>query len=235
MFKRVASVTDSTAFSSRVRPGSTPRAALHELRVRPVPIMLARKMMIREHYLHTLPGGTQLAFGIFLGARMVGALTFGVGSFNAPSLVQDAGSGDCLTLTRFWLADEMPTNSESRILAVVCRALRRHTHVKFLLSYADPTRGHIGTIYQAAGWHYTGLSDATPHYDIGDGKSQHSRSLSHAYGTHSVEYFARKGIELKRVPQSAKHRYIHFLDPGWEKQLKVPVLPYPKRITDESN
>lgn len=216
-------------------PGLTSRGALHELQVRPVPMMVANRIIVRKHYLHSMPVGTQLSFGVFLDVEMVGALTLGVGSYNSSSLVRGASPDDCLTLSRFWLAEDMPANSESRILGVVSRALRRHTKLKFLLSYADPTQGHIGTIYQAAGWHYTGLSDATPHYDLGDGRSHHSRSLSHAYGTHSVEYFARQGIELKRVPQSPKHRYIHFLDPGWREQLKVPVLPYPKRIIDESN
>ena len=192
-------------------------------------------MLEESHYLHSLPGGTHLAFGVFNGGSLAGALSLGAGPFNAPSLVEGATGQDCLTLNRLWLADVLPRNSESRVLGMVIRALKQHTDLKFLLTYADPAQGHSGVIYMATNWLYTGLSCATLHYDIGDGMSQHSRSLSHAYGAHSVEYFARQGIELKRVPQSAKHRYIHFLDPRWEDRLKVPVLPYPKRITDESN
>ena len=65
-------------------------------------------------------------------------------------------------------------------------------------------------------------------YDIGDGKARHSRSLSHAYGTHSVEHFARHGIQVKLVPQQAKHRYLYFLDPTWRQRFKGTALPYPK-------
>jgi hypothetical protein len=155
-------------------------------------------------------------------------MTLGVGPLNAYSLVDGASPDDCLTLTRLWLSDELPKNSESRFIGVVLRSLRKHTNLKFLVSYADPAQGHLGTIYQATGWVYTGLSEAMPLYDVGDGKARHSRSLSHAYGTHSLEHFSRHGVQVKLLPQQAKHRYLYFLDPTWRERLKGTALSYPK-------
>ena len=186
-------------------------------------------MIERHHYLHSLPGGSKLAFGVFVGGSLLGAITFGVGPFNVPSLVAGATSDDCLTLTRLWLSDELPSNSESRTIGILLRSLRKHTPVRFLLSYADPSQDHLGTIYQASNWLYTGLSEATPLYDIGDGKPRHSRSLSHAYGSHSIAHFRRHGVPVRLVSQEPKHRYIYFLDPSWRERLLVPVLAYPKR------
>ena len=100
--------------------------------------------------------------------------------------------------------------------------------MKFLISYADPTQGHVGSIYQATNWLYTGLSQATPLYDIGDGRLYHSRTLSQIYGTHSLKYLRNQGVQARLVPQEPKHRYIYFLNPSWKEELKVPVLPYPK-------
>jgi hypothetical protein len=176
-----------------------------------------------------------MAFGVFLGRRLLGALTLGVGPLNAYSLVEGATPDDCLTLARLWLSDELPQNSESRFLGVVLRGLKRHSRLKFLISYADPAQGHLGIIYQATGWLYTGLSEAMSLYDVGDGKARHSRSLSHAYGTHSVEHFSRHGIQVNLVPQQAKHRYVYFLDPSWQEQLQVPVLAYPKREVPDAD
>lgn len=227
---RAASVGASIASSLEAGPGASPRAALHLLRVRPLPIRVAKALLVREHYLHSLPGGTCLAFGTFVCSRLLGALTFGVGPTNAHRLVEGATSDDCLTLTRLWLSDELPSNSESRVLGVVLRSLRQNTNLKFLVSYADPSQGHLGTIYQASNWLYTGLSQATPLYDIGDGKARHSRSVSHAYGSHSVKHFARHGVEVKLVPQAPKHRYVYFLDPSFRHRLNVPMLPYPKKV-----
>jgi hypothetical protein len=189
---------------------------------------LARQLVERHHYLHSLPGGTCLAFGAFQGNRIMGVMTLGVGPKNAHALVEGAGPEDCLTLSRLWLSDELPRNSESRFIGVVLRSLRKNTGLKFLVSYADPAQGHLGTIYQATGWVYTGLSEAMPLYDIGDGKARHSRSLSHAYGTHSLEHFSRHGVQVKLVPQQAKHRYLYFLDPAWRERLKGPALSYPR-------
>ena len=159
----------------------------------------------------------------------MGALSLGAGPFNAHSLVGYASPDDCLTLSRLWITDELPSNSESRVLGLVIRALRRDTSLKFLLTYADPAQGHLGIIYQASNWLYTGLSDAMPLYDLGDGRLRHSRSLSHAYGTHSMQHFADHGVDVKVVKQIRKHRYIYFLDPAWRSRLQVPVHPYPKK------
>ena len=176
-----------------------------------------------------MPGGTQLAFGVFAGPRLAGALTLGVGPKNGHGLVRDAGPDDCMTLTRLWLDDRLGPNSESRVLGIVLRMLLRHTALLFVLSYADPAVGHVGTIYQATGWLYTGLAGGTPLYDLGNGVARHSRSLGHAYGTRSIAHFRRHGIDVRLVAQGRKHRYVDPLDPAVRGRLTVPGLPYPKK------
>jgi hypothetical protein len=161
----------------------------------------------------------------------MGALTLGVGPIEAHSLVEGAHRDDCVTLTRLWLSDELPGNSESRVIGVVMRALRRHTTLRFVLSYADPEMGHIGVIYQATGWHYTGLSQATPLYDLGDGRARHGRTLGHSFGTHSVEYLKSCGVPVKLVTRGPKCRYLYAIDPDVVSRITVPVLPYPKKET----
>jgi hypothetical protein len=192
-------------------------------------LTVAKTIMERHHYLHALPGGTRLAFGVFVESRLVGATTLGAGPFNAPSLVAGATSDDCLTLTRLWLSDRLPDNSESRVIGIVLRSLRKHTSIGFLLSYADPSKGHLGIIYQATNWLYIGISEPMPLYDLGDGKARHSRSVSHAYGSHSVAHLRRHGVPVTLLPQTAKHRYLYFLNRSWQERLRIPVLPYPKK------
>ena len=64
----------STASVQEARPGANPRVALHDLHIAPIPISIAKTLVVRSHYLHSLPGGTQLAFGVFLDQRLMGAL-----------------------------------------------------------------------------------------------------------------------------------------------------------------
>ena len=208
--------------------GSQPTSPLHELVVQPIPIVVAKALLEREHYLHSLPGGTRLAFGVFLSGRLLGAVTLGAGPYLAHRLVQGASPDDCLTLTRLWLSDELPHNSESRVLGILLRALKKHTPLKFLVTYADPSHGHLGTIYQATGWVYTGTSQATPLYDLGSGAARHSRSVAHAFGTRSMRHFTACGLKVRQVPQAAKHRYVYFLDRSWSSRLKTS-LPYPRK------
>ena len=169
-----------------------------------------------------------MAFGIFVGARLLGALTLGAGPMNGHRLVAGAVPDDAITLTRLWLDDQLPRNSESRVLGIVLRSLRRHTSLRFVLTYADPSADHVGTIYMAGGWLYVGLSEATPLYDLGDGVARHSRTVAHAIGTHSLKHFARHGIEVRVVPQARKHRYVYLLDPTVRNRLLVSVLPFPE-------
>ncbi|MDP6494958.1 MAG: DNA methyltransferase, partial [Dehalococcoidia bacterium] len=118
----VASVGASTVSNQEAGPGASPRAALQEVMVRPIPFRVARELLEREHYLHSLPGGTCLALGAFLDSRLKGAITLGVGPYNTPSLVEGAKSDHCLVLTRLWLSDYLPGNSASRTIGLVLRA-----------------------------------------------------------------------------------------------------------------
>jgi hypothetical protein len=222
-------VKDSTTSFQDERRGSIPTAALHNLRLIPISRGDAKSLIVRNHYSHSLPGGTKMSFGVILNGRLLGALTFGVGPYLGYKLVNEASSDDVVTLTRLWLSDELPRNSESKVLGIALRSIKKETNLKFVLAYSDPAAGHLGTIYQATGWLYTGLSSRVPLYNIGDGKFYHSRTLAHQLGTHSISYLASQGISVKTVPQSAKHRYVYFLDESWRSRLAVLVLPYPKK------
>jgi hypothetical protein len=207
-------------------------SVVRNLLVTPIPQSDAKRLLVSNHYLHSFPGGTKLSFGIFYQSILKGAITLGVGPFLGYGLVDRATPEDCLTLTRLWLEDDLPRNSESHVIGILLRSLQKETSLKFVLAYSDPAAGHLGTIYQATNWVYAGLSSATPLYDIGDGILHHSRSLAHGLGTHSIRYLVSQGINVKTVPQMAKHRYIYFLDQSWRSRLMVPVLSYPKKERD---
>ena len=174
-----------------------------------------------------------MAFGVLLDGRLLGALTLGAGPSNVFRFVDGASPRDCITLTRLWLSDELPSNAESRVIGIVLRNLARYTDLKFVVSYADPTVGHVGTIYQASNWLYLGLSQATPLYSLAGGSPRHSRSFSHSFGTRNVSHFAARGVSLHKVPQQPKHRYLFPLDPSCRSRISVPVLPYPKLETQQ--
>jgi len=106
-----------------------------------------------------------------------------------------------------------------------------------VVSYADTGQGHVGFVYQATNFVYTGLSAAFKdpmvkgmehkhHTTIGDeGRGHESRVefLRQKYGAENVYYIER----------DRKHRYVYFC--GSKKQqkemlddLQYPVESYPK-------
>ena len=214
-------------------PGMSAKARLRQLQVRPIPHGLARAVLLSHHYTRSMPGGTKLTLGVFIGSKLSGAMTFGVGPMNGHMLVDGASRVDCLTLTRLCMWGDLPPNAASRALGMVSRSLRAHTDLRFLITYADPAQGHTGVIYQASNWAYTGLSEPTPLYDLGDGVLRHSRTVGHIYGTHSIRLLRQRGIKVKLLPQPPKHRYIYFLDRRWRKRLRGPEMPYPKPSTHQ--
>ena len=96
----------------RAGGGATPTLALQSLIVSPIPLAMAKELLVREHYLHSFPGGTHLALGVFRDRRLMGALTLGAGPANAHAMVKGAELQDCLTLTRLWWEAPEPVTGD---------------------------------------------------------------------------------------------------------------------------
>lgn len=100
---------------------------------------------------------------------------------------------DEVTLARLRLSDTLPRNSESGVLGIVLRHLRRTKNWKLVLSYADPA-GHVGTIYRASGWAYLGPTDPEGYVRLADGHLHHPRSVYNRYGSNHVGHLRATGI-----------------------------------------
>ncbi len=125
----------------QVRP---PRSIPKTLQVNPVPAALIRGLITQEHYLHSMPAAARLCFGVYQDDVLAGAVVFTAGARQGHKLLVAARPQEVATLARLWLSDALPKNAESRVIGVVLRHLRRHTDWKLLLSYADPSVGHVG-------------------------------------------------------------------------------------------
>ena len=209
----------------QIRPSrSIPKA----LRVTPCPATVLRPMMQERHYLHSMPGVVRDCFAVELRGELVGGVVFTAGARHAHHLLQGAAPQHVVTLARLWLADELPANSESRVLGVVLRYLVHGGRYKLALSYADPAAGHVGTIYQASGWAYIGTTEPERYFVL-DGVRIHPRSASERFGSNSVAHLRRTGLAIVAHKSPPKHRYAYVLDPNWRWRLHRKPQPYPKR------
>lgn len=83
----------------------------------------------------------------------------------------------CVEIRRMALIDLMPKNSESWFLGKILWFLKKHTEYTHVISYADLSVGHKGTIYKATNFKLIGETLPSKHI-FWKGKRYHPRSLT---------------------------------------------------------
>ena len=154
----LAGIVDSTAGA-----GCSPRpcSALFDLSwreacsIRPCSITEADQF-IRAHYLKKRPAIVLLCLLMECQGEPVGCIVY-----SAPPREADKRyGGKVWELARLYLLDEIPKNAETWLIGKSVRYIKQHkSEVQYLLSYADPSAGHAGTIYKAANWNQDGRTD----------------------------------------------------------------------------
>ena len=192
----------------------------------------AQDIIVREHYLHRKApcsycyGLIEVATGNIVGVVMYGvpasrALQVGVCGKENAHLVGE--------LTRLWIDDSVQKNGESFLIGNTIRM----QGFKILVSYAECRANHVGYVYQATNWLYTGLSAKRNDYLIdGVESGKHGRHLLDSYGGIKK---AREilGDRLVSVERPRKHRYVYFNCGKKDrkhliKALKYKIEKYPK-------
>lgn len=150
-----------------------------ELAVTPCKLETVRDFIEQNHYSHSINGvKVSLCFCVTFGGRLVGAALFGALSTTAWKKFSDSEE-KVLELRRLVLLDEAGKNSESRVVGLCLRYIRKHlNNIDVIVSYADPKHGHNGIIYKASNFDFVGLSGRDFGYlDKETGKVYHSRAL----------------------------------------------------------
>ncbi len=182
---------------------------------------------LKKHYAHRIPGIITAQFGLYVDDMLSGICLFGISSNkNAGSAFSNI---DTLELVRLVVDDSLKRNTlsqfVSRSLSLLCKPIA-------VVSYADPSSGHHGYIYQATNWIYTGESSPSTVY-VKNGIEYHSRTISDVLGSRSREVVTSAGYGI--VIKPPKHRYYYLLgSKGQRKKMlsmlkkKYTILPYPK-------
>lgn len=124
-----------------------------------------------------------------------------------------------LELRRLCLIDDTPRNSESFFIAKTLRWLEKNTDYTQVISFADPNKGHTGTIYKASNFKYTGLEDnGNPRVVQYGDKQYHMRQYyaKDRQGNYKTDALrlqeAVRNGSAEVIKQERKHRYTFDLD-----------------------
>lgn len=184
------------------------------------------------HYSRSMPVGKTARVGVWEGVVFVGCVIFAWG------MNKDLGSpyrlriGECAELVR--VAMNKHKSPVSRVLSIAVRFLRKQSPgLRLLVSFADPSEGHHGGIYQANGWTYTGKSPQSVEWVL-NGKRLNRRAYTGQQfggGKSSVAGIPEGAIKRK---VQGKHRYLMPLDDEMRKQILPLKKPYPKRAGSDT-
>lgn len=191
------------------------------------------------HYSQRMPAGKLVRIGAWEDARFVGCVVVARGSNKYLGLPFGLAQTECVELVRVALTQhETPT---SRIVALACRLLKRQSPgLRLVLSFADMAQGHIGTLYQAAGWLYAGLGTDDPRsrpYRARNGVVQHWRTVNGGLRRRGLPATLAAAASAGYLPleKYPKHRYLMPLDAAMRATIAPLAQPYPKRACATSS
>lgn len=145
--------------------------------------------------------------------------------------------GGVLELVRVALNGKQEHTSQAVALAL--KELKRDCPLcRLVVSYADCDQDHLGTIYQATNWIYTGarLQNTTDASWIVNGKRYHGRVISdwvrRKGGLHGLtrKQFLQKYYDPNATEfiTKGKRKYLMPMDKQMRKQILPLAKPYPK-------
>ena len=169
--------------------------------------------ILKKHYAKRLPS-ISYAFGLYDQNDLIGIVTYGMPASN--SLCEGVCGVEnkhlVIELNRLCLQK----NNKNEASFLVSNSIKLLPKPMVIVSYADTAQGHIGYVYQATNFIFTGTTKERTDMFAGEGK--HSR--------HAADPTIRQF-------RSAKHRYIYIHGNKYQKKnlknaLKYKQEPYPK-------
>lgn len=190
------------------------------MNVLPIKAWETEPWLLRKHYAKRMPL-IEFAFGLYEGADLLGIVTYA--SPSTPQIANGIWTAEefrILELNRLVVDTEIK-NAASCLVGNSLALLPKPTCV---ISYADGGQGHIGYIYQAANFLYTGAVTAHDSEYLVHGKKTHPRSLAARGITNPAEWAEKNGIE--RVRPKPKHRYVFMCGDRKQKRAMIASLAY---------
>ena len=209
-----------------------------EYRIIPISPKETVPFIMDIHYAHRMPP-ISYSFGLTRNDELLGIVTYGKPASRTlcTGVCGDEWSEKVIELNRLCLLNNRQ-NEASRLVGGSLRLLPKPTIV---VSYADTGQDHLGVIYQATNFLYTGTTVPRDDWYIEGEETSHIRRLGHLASEHGGLEGLRQeyGDRLRTRPRSVKHRYVYLVGSRSDRRalraaLRYEQMPYPKRENDET-
>tara|TARA_B100000287_G_scaffold182475_1_gene172568 strand:+ start:2161 stop:2949 length:789 start_codon:yes stop_codon:yes gene_type:complete len=204
------------------------------LSLKPIHKITCSEFISERHYSAVMPRLTKHFMGCYQNDELVGAITFGWGTrpkHTIQKLFPELDTKDYFEIGKMCMDDSMPKNSESQLLSLSIKWLRKNTDIKYLFTWADGLVGKPGYVYQAANFLYGGFS-MTDTYVSENGEKIHPRTIQGILPNEDgLKYGHRPNpqqlVELKLSRVKGKQfRYIYPMSKKDRKYLKKSTVKW---------
>lgn len=185
------------------------------------------------HYSKTVPTGKLVGFGVWEDDKFIGAVVFGRGVGNAQIERYGIPLTSGAELVRVALREHQ--TPVTKIVSIAIKMLKKQQPgIRILVSYADSRQGHLGIIYQAGNWVYTGKAKTTDDY-LYKGKYYHVRSMNRMIKNGKFDRAFVNSLPTRSGGE--RLRYLYPLDEDMRQLVEGLRQPYIKNTRDkhESN
>lgn len=191
------------------------------MKVLPIKNEEAEPWLLYKHYAKRIPI-IRFAFGLYENNKLVGIVTYGpTPTPQVQKFMLGLGwENNIVELNR--LCIETKTKNAASFL--ISNSLKMLPKPMAVVSYADGGQGHIGYIYQATNFIYTGAVTAHDDEYMVNGKKTHARSLAARGITNPKEWAKQNNIQI--IKAKPKHRYVYFCGNKQQKKLMKYLLTY---------
>ena len=138
--------------------------------------------------------------------NMIGAMIYGKIAMANVWKKYAENENELIELKRLCCIDNTPKNTESFFIGHTLRWLKKNTEIKTVISYADMTYSHEGTIYKASNFTYAGMT-AKGKVIIYNGKRYHDKTIRTKYKG-ELKHFA---VEIKKALENGTAEYVDTL------------------------
>ena len=206
---------------------------MNEMSVKKISRADCSEYILQIHYAKRWPS-ISYAFGLFIENELCGVVTYGTPA-SAPlrrGIAGDKFIADILELNRLCLK----YNRKNEASFLVGNSLKMLPKNKIIVSFADSSQNHIGYVYQATNFIYTGLSAKRTDWKIKGIEHLHGQTVADEFrGCENRAQAMREkyGNDFYLLDRPRKHRYLFIVgDKRYKKDviknLKYDTFSYPK-------
>jgi len=165
---------------------------------------------------HYLPATSKFGYhiGAYLDDKLIAVCTFSSITRKQSAERLGMGSTSVRELSRYCIHPARhQKNFASWMLSRAVKLFKRDNHkVKVLISFADTTQGHTGTIYRASNWRFDGITKPSYHYISDKGHIVHKKTIWDRAKKLSIS--ESEYAELNRcvkIKSKCKNRFVLYL------------------------